>query len=427
MRYLAFIPFITAAVTIPFPACGGALFDFSNDIAGTAIPFTDAAGGITATYSGTAAVCDVTGFGFTGLFGNALIQGFCTPGVAGPITIKFNAEISTVAFNFATPGPPTAVTVEAFANGLAIGKTVFQGTSPFQNNGEGVAILNGPFDQLSITANALLAIDNMTVVSGSNAPVTSTARPALFLQNEGSNAVAAWNTGGPNNSVIESAPWFATAAPGWNLVATADMNGDGVLDLIFQNPATGGISVWFMTGSGGLTIGTAPIIYTAAPNWALIAVADMNGDGVPDFLFQNGITNQISIWFMQAGGMAFTSAPVIATAAPGWHLCAAADINQDGVPDLIFQNQLTGHVSIWFMASGGRSYLSAPIVASPAAGWALVGTSDFDHDGTPDYVFQNRSNGDVSVWYMTGTQGTTFSSAPVIATASSGWYLLATH
>jgi len=251
--------------------------------------------------------------------------------------------------------------------------------------------------------------------------------PILFLQNQQNNGVSEWLMGGPNSTVPENTPWFATAVAGWSLCAAADMNGDGVPDLVFQNTSTGGVSIWFMTGTTGLTIGASPILYTAGPNWQVVAAADMNGDGVPDLLLQNSVTNQISIWFMNAGGLSFSSAPVIATAASGWRLVATGDINQDGVPDLLLQNQTTGQISVWFMNPGGLSYSSAPTVASPASGWSLVGTSDFNSDGVPDYVFQNRSTGDVSVWYMTGTQGTTYSSAPVVGTAASGWYIRASE
>lgn len=95
--------------------------------------------------------------------------------------------------------------------------------------------------------------------------------------------------------------------------------------------------------------------------------------------------------------------------------------------DLLLQNQTTGQISVWFMSSGGLSFRSAPIVASPAPGWTLLGTSDFNGDGVPDYIFQNRGTGQVSVWYRTGTQGMTYSAAPVITSAAYGWYVLAAH
>jgi len=256
---------------------------------------------------------------------------------------------------------------------------------------------------------------------------TITTGPVLFLQSRQMNGVSSWFMGGPNNAGIQSAPWFATAAAGWELLAVADMNGDGVLDLIFQNPSTGGVGIWFMTGANGLTIGSAPIIFTAAANWRVVTAVDMNSDGVADLIFQNSVTNQISIWFMKPGGLAFSSAPIIATSAPGWKLVTAADINQDGTPDLVLQNEITGQISVWMMNSGGLSYSSTAIVASPAIGWTLIAATDFNGDGTPDYIFQNRATGAVSVWYMAGKEGKTCSSAPVIATAAVGWSVVAVH
>ncbi len=248
--------------------------------------------------------------------------------------------------------------------------------------------------------------------------------PQLFLQNAANSGVSDWVMGGSNSAAILSARWFATALPNWDLCAIADLNGDGVPDLVFQNTQNFQVSVWFMGGPGGNTILSSLIVYDAVPNWRVAAAADLNGDGVPDLILENAVTNQISVWFMNAGGMSLSSAPIIATAAIGWNLVATGDINQDGVPDLLFQNQTTGQISVWFMNAGGLSYSSAPIVASPKTGWALIGTSDFNGDGIPDYVFQNRRSGQVSVWYMLGTQGTTYSSAPVIATAAVGWYVI---
>lgn len=287
---------------------------------------------------------------------------------------------------------------------------------------------------VSVNVSPLAApqITNEATVSGGGAlnatanNITAIVRraPLLFLQSQQNNGMSKWFMGGSNNSSLLNAPWFATAAAGWKFVAAGDLNGDGIPDLVFQNAQTNQVSVWFMTGSDGLGIASAPIIRTAAPNWQIVAAADMNNDGVADLIFQNTTTNQISIWFMNPGGMSFSAAPIVATAGAGWKLVAAGDVNQDGVPDLLFQNQATGQISVWFMNPGGMSFFSAPVVASPAAGWSVVGISDFNGDGIPDYVFQNRLNGAVSVWYITGTQGATFSSAPVIATAAAGWYVL---
>jgi hypothetical protein len=180
-----------------------------------------------------------------------------------------------------------------------------------------------------------------------------------------------------------------------------------------------------MAGTDGLTIASAPIIARAAPDWHIKAAADMNGDGAADLILQNDVSNAVSIWFMNAGGQSFYAAPLIHVAAAGWKLAAAGDINSDGVPDLLFQQQDTRQVSVWFMNPGALSFGSAPVVASPAQGSTLTGVSDLDGSGTLDYIFQNRATGEVSEWLVSGRQGDRFSSTTTVATAASGWQVVA--
>jgi hypothetical protein len=71
----------------------------------------------------------------------------------------------------------------------------------------------------------------------------------------------------------------------------------GIPDLVWQNPATGGVQIWFMSGSNGAaTLGTAQV--TASNSWYVVAAADFNKDGVPDPVWQqlSGATKQH--WYM---------------------------------------------------------------------------------------------------------------------------------
>ena len=57
--------------------------------------------------------------------------------------------------------------------------------------------------------------------------------------------------------------------------------------------------------------------------------------------------------------------------------------------------------------------MSAPIVGSPSAGWDVVAAADFDANGSPDLILQNRTSNAASIWYMSGDQGATVLSAPI--------------
>ena len=41
-------------------------------------------------------------------------------------------------------------------------------------------------------------------------------------------------------------------APGWNVVATGDFNGDGITDLMWKNASSGIASEWLMSPNGGV-------------------------------------------------------------------------------------------------------------------------------------------------------------------------------
>src|SRR5260370_42322694 len=99
----------------------------------------------------------------------------------------------------------------------------------------------------------------------------------------------------------------------------------------------------------------------------------MNSDGVPDLIWQNASSGAVLVWYM-GGGLANIfqgSAWLTSVVAPGWRIAAVADVNGDGVPDLIWQNATVG-VVVWYMGGPqGTIYHGSAGVASPAPGWAV--------------------------------------------------------
>lgn len=65
--------------------------------------------------------------------------------------------------------------------------------------------------------------------------------------------------------------------------------------------------------------------------------------------------------------------------------------------------------------------------ASGNPGWSVVGTGDFNGDGVPDLVWQNNSTGQVTVNYYGGAQGTTLQGWAWLEPAGyPGWRTLVT-
>lgn len=131
---------------------------------------------------------------------------------------------------------------------------------------------------------------------------------------------------------------------------------------------------------------------------------DLDGDGHSDLVFQNGTTGQLAFWYMN-GVMITGGVTASVTPASGYQMRGTGDFNQDGNPDLVFQNKTTGQIVIWFMS--GTNYIGGSSVALvPLAGYQVVGVGDFNGDGLPDLALQHSTNGSVVIWFMSGTSVT---------------------
>jgi hypothetical protein len=103
-----------------------------------------------------------------------------------------------------------------------------------------------------------------------------------------------------------------------------------------------------------------------------------------------------------------------------------SDFNLDGAPDLVWQNDLTHQVSVWYMGGplGNNMLGSADLDSIGHAGWTVAGTGDFNNDGHPDLVWQNATTRQVYVWYMGGEQGNTYLGATYLdPLGQAGWTL----
>lgn len=123
------------------------------------------------------------------------------------------------------------------------------------------------------------------------------------------------------------------ASQGASQVAIADMNGDGLLDLI---SADFNVSLFLQTSPGTFA---APVsLYAGGGNW--VAIGDLNGDGTPDV----ALTDNVGVKVLMHTGAASTTtfAPPVSVFTQtanfnvaGANIIAIADVNGDGLNDLI--------------------------------------------------------------------------------------------
>ncbi|MGA2601152.1 MAG: VCBS repeat-containing protein [Bryobacteraceae bacterium] len=214
---------------------------------------------------------------------------------------------------------------------------------------------------------------------------------------------------------LQTFNWLNTATvPTWHIVAVADFNGDGTPDLVWQDTATREVTVHYYGGGGGaVTQGFNWLQTSAVPGWTVVGAADFNGDGVPDLVWQNDTTREVVVhYYGGPGGAVYQGWNWLQqTSIPGWHVVGAGDFNRDGVPDLVWQNDTTGQLILHYHGGAGgavyQGYAAMNNGAAAPTDWTVKAVYDVNGDGVPDLLWQNTTTHQVTVNYYGGPGGAT--------------------
>jgi hypothetical protein len=177
-------------------------------------------------------------------------------------------------------------------------------------------------------------------------------------------------------------------------IALVDINGDGKIDLIAAsagiNNNPGAISVRLGNGDGTFQ---NQVNYFAGGNPFSLVVADLNGDGKLDLAVADETDSTVSVLLGNGKG-AFGFATSFPTGTlPFW--VAAADVDGDGKLDLITANENTNDVSVLIGKGNGTFNAFQSYAANQAPQAVAVG--DFNGDGSPDLAVTNLISNDVSI------------------------------
>ena len=243
--------------------------------------------------------------------------------------------------------------------------------------------------------------------------LTGNGRDDLVVDEQGTNPGVYVYLSNPNGTFaapIKVVP-FSLLGAGF---ALGDVNGDGKLDLVFGGRAGGSIEV--LPGKGNGTFG-APVItptgepVTDAPVFPNVpnvlhvyGVADFNGDGRGDVLFNSGV----------ALGRANGAVTPILQAFGGIGVPTIGDFNGDGKPDLAVPGYFPGVNPVDDATGGirlGRGdgtfgpLNDSPFLGNTELGYFPIQVVDFNGDGKPDLLFSELSGS------PNGADGATFSVA----------------
>ncbi len=270
-----------------------------------------------------------------------------------------------------------------------IGDGTFASSLIFDTGETPTAIITGDFNGDTITdlVTANRSSNNVSVLLGND-------------NGDGSESVGDGTFGGPAMFPTGNTPTALTSD---------DFNGDGIKDLAVTNNGSGSISILLGNGTEGQGDATfaMAINYSVGEAPSSIATADLNGDLISDIVTTNILSNDLSILFGNGsngiGDGTFSSGGSLDS--PGRpRSVMTGDFNGDGITDLAVTNQLSGSVSV--LIGNGTGNVGDGTFSDPENYFAEMfpaglTVADFNKDGITDLAASAIFS--ENVWVLLGS------------------------
>lgn len=211
----------------------------------------------------------------------------------------------------------------------------------------------------------------------------------------------------PSNGCTGSAcsgvvPEFSLGLVAGNFTGTAASSVIGTSTVLqYADRNAGNLKVYLSSGAGTFA---APILISDGHDPLYLASADLNGDHLPDVVSASADDGSLAV-FLNTAQTPGTFATPIVLSSPGASQVAIADMNGDGLPDLVSADY---NVSLFLQTSAG--VFASPVSLYPGgANWVAVG--DLNGDGIADIALTDAFG--VKLLMHTGAVGATTYAAPV--------------
>jgi hypothetical protein len=188
-------------------------------------------------------------------------------------------------------------------------------------------------------------------------------------------------------------------------VATADLNGDGTLDLAITNNAGDAVGISVGVGNGTFA---APTVYAVGDAPGSVVLGDLNGDGKHDMVVANQGSDTLSLFIGNGNGT--FAAPTTINAGDGSGYVTLIDIDSDGDLDLVVGNVNTRSLTIHHNNANasftqGTTTTFGQYVVSADGG-------DINSDGRTDLLVTNNSEATTKVLLQNADGTFTVSTLP---------------
>ena len=266
----------------------------------------------------------------------------------------------------------------------------------------------GPQDVISTNADGAQSVATADIDGDGDLDVLSASdfddKIALY-RNDGTGAFAAQEI-------------ISTNAVGARSVATADIDGDGDLDVLSASFNDDKIALYRNDGTGAFA--AQEVITTNADAAQSVTTADIDGDGDLDALSASAFDNDIALYRNDGTGT-FGAKEIISTDAVGASSVATGDIDSDGDLDVLSASSLAldNKIAIALYRNDGTgTFGGEEVISRNAGGAAFVATGDIDGDGDLDVLSASSIDNEIALYRNDGTG--TFGAEEIISTNALG-------
>lgn len=211
-------------------------------------------------------------------------------------------------------------------------------------------------------------------------------KPEIIVANAGGGAVTILHNASTVGTVrFDARNDYSANTP--HRLATGDLDGDGLLDIVFSENASLRIAVLLRSKQPGSFLFSRAVSLPTPSFPNSIAVTDVNADGKPDIVAPITDTDRLSVYLNDRVGSSLAFLPhrdfeVLDTPDE----VAVADLNSDGLPEIVVANRLSNKISL-FVNSSTETVVNLTRTDYPAGdGPSGVAFGDFNGDGKPDVV-----------------------------------------
>lgn len=189
-----------------------------------------------------------------------------------------------------------------------------------------------------------------------------------------------------------------------------DIDGDGNGDMVRYDPSTGALHTWLQRNKAFAAVQSTTIDAGGTPYDRWFTAADVNGDGLADMVLHTPADGKLKVWLSKGNGTVTgkfetTGFSTGGTPSDTWFLMA--DVNSDGRADAIKYRSNLGDITI--SLSNGDGTFGVPFSGSIGAGVSPTPTlgpnpttswfqpADINGDGLPDWVRYDPAAGKIKV------------------------------